>query len=59
MNALLVLLHFGNLHPIEKLLIGGIAFGPFIVLAVVVYVVRKRDIAEEEAERRAAEADGD
>ena len=59
MNALLVLLHFGSRHPVEKLLVAAIAFGPFIVLAIVVYVVRKRDIAEEEAERRAAEADGD
>ena len=57
MNALLVLLHFGSLHPVEKLLVAAIAFGPFIVLGVVVYVVRKRDIAEEEAERRAAEGD--
>ncbi|HET7734696.1 MAG TPA: hypothetical protein VFK52_01870 [Nocardioidaceae bacterium] len=57
MNALLVLLHFGSLHPVEKLLVAAIAFGPFIVLGIVVYVVRKRDIAEEEAERRAAEGD--
>ena len=56
MNELmLVLLHMGKLHPIEKFLVGAIAFGPFVILAIVVYVVRKRDIAEEEAERLAAE----
>ena len=55
----LVLLHMGNLHPIEKLLVGVIAFGPFVVLAIVVYVVRKRDLAEEEAERLASEGDPD
>jgi len=58
MNSLLLtLLHMGNLHPVEKGLVGIIAFGPFVVLAFVVYVVRKRDLAEEEAERLAAEAD--
>jgi hypothetical protein len=54
-SLMIVLMHLGKLHPIEKLLVGGIAFGPFVVLAIVVYVVRKRDIAEEEAERLAAE----
>jgi hypothetical protein len=49
-----VLLHLGKLHPFEKLLVFIIAFGPFIVLGVVVYVVRRRDIAEEEAEQRNA-----
>ena len=56
MNSLmLVLMHLGNLHPVEKLLVAVIAFGPFVVLGIVVYVVRKRDIAEEEAERRDAQ----
>jgi hypothetical protein len=59
MNAAMVVLwHLGHLHPIEKLLVGVIAFGPFIVLGIVVYVVRKRDLAEEEAERLAAEREG-
>jgi len=43
-------LHMGALHPVEQLLVILIAFGPFVVLAVVVYVVRRRDVAEEEAE---------
>jgi len=60
MNTLfLVLLHLGKLHPVEKVMVGLIAFGPFIVLGIVVYVVRRRDLAEEEAERRAAEGEPD
>lgn len=39
--------HLGGLHPWEQALVLGVAFGPFAVLAVVVYVVRKRDLAEE------------
>lgn len=53
MNLLLVLWHLGELHAIEKALVGLVAFGPFVVLAIVVYVVRKRDLAEEEAEQPA------
>lgn len=44
-------LHFGPLHPVEHLLVLLIAFGPFVVLGVVVAVQRRRAIAEEEAER--------
>jgi hypothetical protein len=52
-TALTVLapLHLGALHPYEKALVALIAFGPFVVLFVVVYVVRKRDVAAEEAEQ--------
>ncbi len=41
-------LHMGALHPYEQLLVALIAFGPFVVLFVVVYVVRRRDVADEE-----------
>jgi hypothetical protein len=52
MTALLALLwHLGQLHAMEKVLVAVIAFGPFLVLGVVVYVVRRRDLAEEEADR--------
>ena len=45
-------LHMGSLHPYEQLLVALVAFGPFVVLFVVVYVVRRRDIAaEEDADR--------
>jgi hypothetical protein len=44
-------LHLGGLHPHEQALVLLVAFGPFVVLAVVVHVLRRRDIAEEERER--------
>ena len=44
---LVVLAHLGGLHPYERLLVLAIAFGPFVVLGVVVAVVRRRDIADE------------
>jgi hypothetical protein len=52
-------LHLGALHPYEQLLVALVAFGPFAVLFVVVYVVRRRDVAAEDAEwseRQAATA---
>jgi hypothetical protein len=55
-------LHIGPLHPVEQLLVLLVAFGPFVVLFVVVYVVRRRDVAEEErdavARRQETERDG-
>jgi len=50
-------LHLGALHPVEQLLVGLVAFGPFVVLFVVVYVVRRRDIAEDEAGNETRDAD--
>jgi hypothetical protein len=44
-------LHMGALHPFEQLLVALVAFGPFVVLFVVVYVVRRRDVADEERDR--------
>ena len=38
-----MLWHLGSLHAYEKLLVALVAFGPFVVLGVVVYVVRRRD----------------
>jgi hypothetical protein len=54
----LAALHMGGLHTYEKALVALIAFGPFVVLAVVVYVLRRRDDAREAADleaRRAAQ----
>jgi len=45
----LVLMHLGDLHAYEKLLVGLIAFGPFVVLFVLVAVMRRRDAAEGES----------
>ena len=42
---LLVVLHLGALHPVEKGLTLLLAFGPFVVLGVVVAVRRRQDAA--------------
>lgn len=46
----LVLQHLGQLHAWEQVLVLLLAFGPFLLLGVVVLVVRRRDIAEEARE---------
>lgn len=43
-----MLLHLGSLHPYETALLLLLAFGPFVVLAVVVVTIRRRDVAEED-----------
>lgn len=43
-------LHLGKLHAYEKWLVLVLAFGPFVVLGVVVAVIRRRDAAAEDAE---------
>ena len=42
MTPHLVLAHLGSLHPYEGALLGLIAFGPFVVLGVVVARQRRR-----------------
>ena len=41
-------LHLGSLHTYEAVLVGLLAFGPFVVLAVVVALMRRRDLAAED-----------
>ncbi len=41
--------HLGDLHAYETVLLTILAFGPFVVLAVVVYIIRRRDLADEAA----------
>jgi hypothetical protein len=43
-------LHLGGLHPFEQLIVLLVAFGPFVVLFVVVYVVRRRDMTDQQDE---------
>lgn len=43
LSVLVTLLHLGALHAYEKALVALVAFGPFVVLFLVVYVVRRRD----------------
>lgn len=48
-------LHLGALHPIEQALTIVLAFGPFVLLGVVVWLRRREDDridAEEAAEQR-------
>ena len=52
--SLLLPLHMGALHPFERAMVMILAFGPFVVLAVVVHVVRRRDLADEVAETAAS-----
>ena len=47
-------LHLGQLHAYEQWLVALIAFGPFVVLGIVVYVVRGREPADDDAARRAS-----
>ena len=42
----MVALHLGALHPLEQALTLVLAFGPFVVLGVVVWLRRRSDAAE-------------
>lgn len=48
MTPQLTALHLGDLHPFEQLLVYLLAFGPFVLLGIVVYVVRRRDLEHED-----------
>ena len=52
MNVPVLPLHMGALHPYEQLLVLLLAFGPFVLLAVVV-VVRRRHDARDDAQHDA------
>jgi hypothetical protein len=41
-------LHLGTLHPVEQALVWLLAFGPFVVLGVVVRHQRRRDARQED-----------
>ncbi|WP_137292444.1 hypothetical protein [Nocardioides dongxiaopingii] len=43
-------LHLGPLHPVEQALTLVLAFGPFVVLAIVVWLRRRADAAADPAE---------
>lgn len=44
--------HLGGVHPFEQALTLTLAFGPFLVLGIVIAVRRRTDRVEEERERR-------
>ena len=43
----MILLHMGALHPFEKVLTLVLAFAPFVLLALVIWVRRRQDAREE------------
>jgi cytochrome c-type biogenesis protein CcmH/NrfF len=42
--------HLGTLHPFEQVLTIVLAFGPFILLGVVIVIQRRKDAREETEE---------
>lgn len=49
----MVPMHLGSLHPMEQALTFALAFGPFVVLGVVIAVRRRHDrAADEEPDRQ-------
>lgn len=46
--------HFGSLHPYENMIALGLAFGPFVVLAIVI-VLRRRDEGDDDGDGERAE----
>jgi hypothetical protein len=44
-----VLQHLGPLHPVEQLLVLLLAFGPFVLLAITVWVSRRRSSDDSES----------
>ena len=39
--------HLGELHAVEQVLVYLLAFGPFVLLAVVIWMRRRQDAADE------------
>lgn len=50
MTASLIPLHMGALHAYEQWLVVAIAFGPFLVLGVVIAIRRRQDLAEDDGD---------
>lgn len=52
-------LHLGALHPAEQVATIVLAFGPFVVLGIVIMVRRRAELAEEQREQDGTGHDGD
>lgn len=48
-------LHMGALHPVEQVATIVLAFGPFVVLGIVIAIRRRSELAEEREEERKEE----
>ncbi|WP_028656922.1 hypothetical protein [Nocardioides sp. J54] len=46
--------HLGALHPIEQVATIVLAFGPFVVLGIVILLRRRAELAEEQQEQQEA-----
>ena len=46
--AAVPVLHLGTLHPVEQAFVWVLAFGPFVVLGLVVRRQRRRDLARDD-----------
>ena len=49
-------LHLGALHPAEQIATIVLAFGPFVVLGIVIMVRRRAELAEERREQESTTA---
>ena len=47
----ITLLHMGALHPVEQALTLLLAFGPFVLLGIVIWVRRRQDAAAAAADQ--------
>lgn len=47
----MTVLHMGALHPVEQVLVLALAFGPFVLLALVVWLRRRAERREDQLER--------
>jgi cytochrome c-type biogenesis protein CcmH/NrfF len=56
LSALLVVLHLGALHPVEQGLTVLLAFGPFVLLGVVIWVRRRQDARDDERQESVDQA---
>jgi flagellar biosynthesis/type III secretory pathway M-ring protein FliF/YscJ len=56
MAVMLLPLHLGALHPMETVAMAALALGPFVILAVVVKVVSRRDRRSQADEDARAQA---
>ncbi|HEY0950524.1 hypothetical protein [Nocardioides sp.] len=54
LSAHLIALHMGSLHPIEQALTVFLAFGPFVLLGLVVWLRRRAERREDAAAEHAA-----
>lgn len=50
--------HMGTLHTYEAVLLAILAFGPFVILTIMVVVIRRRDAVAEAADEHTPETSG-